>query len=183
MKEKTFDLMRMLKEQEELDNKFKEKKGEHKEYSVEDNLLAVLTELGETSQSGKKFWCYWKNNIEFNKNDFLEELSDYLHFFLSLINNIGDVNDIITFNKSFTPEQFNIFLEGKKVSRTMSLLNLFKFNFDEYLIYPIGICFIMEKFVYITNLLNEIDSNWEEFLEIHYKKYEKNTNERTKEDY
>lgn len=184
MVEKTFDLMRMLKEQEELDNKFKEKKGEHKEYTIENNLLALFTELGEISQEGKSIWCYWKNNINFKKDNFLEELSDYLHFFLSLINNIGDIDDISSYNETFTPEQFNkIVDESKKTSTTTSLLNLYKFNFDETMVYPIGICFIMEKFVHITNILNNIESSWSEFLEIHYKKYEKNTNDRTKEEY
>ena len=81
------NIKKMLKTQKELDAALFEKGG-LKEYPIEQIKTAYRVELGEALQEWKSF-KYWKKNkgiIDINK--LLEELSDCLHFALSLENEI-----------------------------------------------------------------------------------------------
>ena len=85
------NIKKMLKTQKELDAALFEKGG-LKEYPVEQIKTAYRVELGEALQEWKSF-KYWKKNkgiIDVNK--LLEELSDCLHFALSLENEIKNYN-------------------------------------------------------------------------------------------
>ena len=85
------NIKKMLKTQKELDAALFEKGG-LKEYPVEQIKTAYRVELGEALQEWKSF-KYWKKNkgiIDINK--LLEELSDCLHFALSLENEIKNYN-------------------------------------------------------------------------------------------
>ena len=85
------NIKKMLKTQKELDAALFEKGG-LKEYPIEQIKTAYRVELGETLQEWKSF-KYWKKNkgiIDINK--LLEELSDCLHFALSLENEIKNYN-------------------------------------------------------------------------------------------
>ena len=85
------NIKKMLKTQKELDTALFEKGG-LKEYPVEQIKTAYRVELGEALQEWKSF-KYWKKNkgiIDINK--LLEELSDCLHFALSLENEIKNYN-------------------------------------------------------------------------------------------
>ena len=85
------NIKKMLEAQKELDAALFEKGGS-KEYPVEQIKTAYRVELGEALQEWKSF-KYWKKNkgiIDINK--LLEELSDCLHFALSLENEIKNYN-------------------------------------------------------------------------------------------
>ena len=85
------NIKKMLKTQKELDAALFEKGG-LKEYPVEQIKTAYRVELGEALQEWRSF-KYWKKNkgiIDINK--LLEELSDCLHFALSLENEIKNYN-------------------------------------------------------------------------------------------
>ena len=85
------NIKKMLKAQKELDAALFEKGG-LKEYPIEQIKTAYRVELGEALQEWKSF-KYWKKNkgiIDINK--LLEELSDCLHFALSLENEIKNYN-------------------------------------------------------------------------------------------
>ena len=85
------NIKKMLKTQKELDAALFEKGG-LKEYPIEQIKTAYRVELGEALQEWKSF-KYWKKNkgiIDINK--LLEELSDCLHFALSLENEIKNYN-------------------------------------------------------------------------------------------
>ena len=85
------NIKKMLEAQKELDAALFEKGG-LKEYPIEQIKTAYRVELGEALQEWKSF-KYWKKNkgiIDINK--LLEELSDCLHFALSLENEIKNYN-------------------------------------------------------------------------------------------
>ena len=85
------NIKKMLEAQKELDAALFQKGG-LKEYPIEQIKTAYRVELGETLQEWKSF-KYWKKNkgiIDINK--LLEELSDCLHFALSLENEITNYN-------------------------------------------------------------------------------------------
>ena len=85
------NIKKMLKAQKELDAALFQKGG-LKEYPIEQIKTAYRVELGEALQEWKSF-KYWKKNkgiIDINK--LLEELSDCLHFALSLENEIKNYN-------------------------------------------------------------------------------------------
>ena len=85
------NIKKMLTTQKELDAALFEKGG-LKEYPIEQIKTAYRVELGEALQEWKSF-KYWKKNkgiIDINK--LLEELSDCLHFALSLENEIKNYN-------------------------------------------------------------------------------------------
>ena len=85
------NIKKMLKTQKELDAALFEKGG-LKEYPIEQIKTAYRVELGEALQEWKSF-KYWKKNkgiIDINK--LLEELSDCLHFALSLESEIKNYN-------------------------------------------------------------------------------------------
>nr|DAN63621.1 MAG TPA: dUTPase [Herelleviridae sp.] len=188
---KGFDLLRMLKEQEDLDNEFQKKEGRPRDMTDGSNLLALLVEVGETVQEDKVDWNYWKNNCDFNKNKFLEEMSDVLHFFLTFIRLKGNIKDIEKKIDLFNVDTFYKALEDNteesmfvnKPNLVFSFLNLFKFDYTDTEVINITTFEVFMKFVYITNIFQYLSITWEEFLEVHYKKFEKNLNERTKESY
>ena len=85
------NIKKMLEAQKELDAALFQKGG-LKEYPIEQIKTAYRVELGEALQEWKSF-KYWKKNkgiIDINK--LLEELSDCLHFALSLENEIKNYN-------------------------------------------------------------------------------------------
>ena len=188
---KDFNLLKMLKEQEDLDKEFEKKEGRPRDMTEEGNLVALQVEIFEATQSAKKYWNYWKNNCKFDKNDFLEEMSDVLHFFLTFIRLKGNLQDIERKIEAFKTETFLKALEEdtedsvfeKRPSLEFSILNLAKFEFTGTYVKSISTFNIFVKFIYITNIFKYLGCTWEEFLEIHYKKYEKNMKERTKEEY
>ena len=94
------NIKKMLEAQKELDAALFQKGG-LKEYPIEQIKTAYRVELGEALQEWKSF-KYWKKNkgiIDINK--LLEELSDCLHFALSLENEIKNYN-----YKEVTEEEF-----------------------------------------------------------------------------
>lgn len=188
---KNFDLLRMLKEQEDLDNEFQKKEGRPRDMTDGSNLLALLVEVGETVQEDKVDWNYWKNNCKLEKDKFLEEMSDVLHFFLTFIRLKGNIKDIEKKIDLFNVDTFHKALEDNteesmfvnKPNLVFSFLNLFKFNYTDTEVSNISTFEVFMKFIYITNIFQYLDITWEEFLKVHYKKFEKNLNERTKESY
>ena len=83
MAEQYFNLEKLLENQRNLDNKFKEKMGFDK---IDTALIkiAYLDEVGELIHELKPLWCYWKKaQKEVDKQRVLEELADCLHFALS----------------------------------------------------------------------------------------------------
>ena len=94
------NIKKMLEAQKELDSALFQKGG-LKEYPIEQIKTAYRVELGEALQEWKSF-KYWKKNkgiIDINK--LLEELSDCLHFALSLESEIKNYN-----YKEVTEEEF-----------------------------------------------------------------------------
>jgi dimeric dUTPase (all-alpha-NTP-PPase superfamily) len=66
-----------------LDDEIKKEFG-LKEIPLNKIRVAFYTELGETYQACKKYWCWWKRTCkEVDRADLLEELADCLHFALS----------------------------------------------------------------------------------------------------
>lgn len=176
----------MIERQKYLDSKFNVKgfiKIKRDKYR---NLIAMMTELGEVSQSAKKFWCYWKVKCEFNKLDFLEELSDYLHFLLTHIYTTIEIKDedLSLFNSQINKELEN-FTEIRRKEQTFdnALLYLNLPITYELAGFDIDIKDIYTLFIAITALIVDSGSNWKEFLEIHHNKFLKNLNERIKESY
>ena len=90
------NIKKMLKSQKELDAALFEKGG-LKEYPIEQIKTAYRVELGEALQEWKSF-KYWKKNkgiIDINK--LLEEIADWLHFALSLEDEIRNYNYEVVF--------------------------------------------------------------------------------------
>ena len=94
------NIKKMLKTQKELDAALFQKGGLN-EYPVEQIKTAYSVELGEPLQERKSFKSWKKNKGIIDINKLLEELSDCLHFALSLENEIKNYN-----YKEVTEEEF-----------------------------------------------------------------------------
>lgn len=162
-----FDIEELLRRQKLLDNKF-DKKETIRKRELRLIRLAYHTELGEFLQEVKSEWNYWKNSCKaINKQRALEELSDMLHFSLSYVNNdhfdsrIG--NNDIRFRKKILEEQ--------------------KYSFTELIDFLTSLYNNAEHFANILLIAEHLGATQEEFLKVHHKKWIKNMNERTKEEY
>lgn len=186
------NILELIDRQILLDDKFNEKNKNNSSLRPRNRvntLIALNTELGEITQDTKKYWNYWKVNCKFNKEHTLEEISDYLHFLLQhiysdnkLFKEIENRNDELNVTLEKHIEEL---LKNRKKEQNIenSLLFLalpivyefvgFKFEIDE----------VFQLFSAITVILDEINSNWQEFLKIHHSKFELNYYERTKENY
>lgn len=186
------DILELINRQKLLDEKFNEKNKNNSKLKPRNRvntLIALNTELGEVMQDTKGKWNFWKVNCMFNKEHTLEEVSDYLHFLLQhiysddgLFKEIENRNDELNVTLEKHIEEL---LKNRKKEQNIenSLLFLtlpivyelvgFKFEIEE----------VFQLFSAITVILDEIGSNWQEFLKIHHSKFELNYYERTKEDY
>lgn len=191
---KEIDLLELIERQKMLDDKFNEKNKNNKNLKKRNKvntLIALGTELGETNQEGKEHWCYWKNNCEFHKDRFLEELSDYLHFLLQHTYSIDSIYEDIKENNVeynlLLNKNIEIYSNKKEKPEGANIENSLFYLYTPIAFELCGIEFsslyVRGIFNAITSILYEIDSNWIEFLKIHHKKFELNYYERTKEDY
>ena len=189
---KKVDILELINRQKLLDEKFKEKNKNNSELKPRNKvntLIALNTELGEVMQDTKGKWNFWKINCKFDKEHTLEEISDYLHFLLQhiysdneLFKEIESRNDEL--NATFEKHIEELLKNRKKeqnIENSLLFLALpiayelvgFRFEVEE----------VFQLFSAITVILDELDSNWNEFLKVHHKKFELNYYERTKEDY
>ncbi len=186
------DILELINRQKLLDEKFNEKNKNNSKLRLRNRvntLIALNTELGEVMQDTKGRWNFWKINCKFNKEHTLEEISDYLHFLLQyiysdneLFKEIESINDElnITFEKHIE-KLLKDRKEEQNIENSLLFLALpisyelvgFKFEIEE----------VFQLLSALTVILDELDSNWEEFLKIHHKKFELNYYERTKEEY
>lgn len=186
------DILELVNRQKMLDKKFDEKNKNNSKLKPKDGvttLIALNTELGEVMQDTKSEWNSWKINCKLDKEHTLEEISDYLHFLLQhiysddeLFKEIESRNDEL--NATLEKHIENLLKNRKKeqnIKNSLLFLALpiayelvgFKFEVEE----------VFQLFSAITVILDELDSNWEEFLKVHHKKFELNYYERTKESY
>ena len=157
------DFEELLKRQALLDKKFKEKKSIN-ERDKQGTLIAYYTELGELFQELKEKWCWWKNGTNFpDKQATLEELSDAFHFYLSYLN---------YFDKKY--KIGNLENVKNKISNLKNAL---------YILTKMEEKSVEEMLGAILIIAENVNSNEKEFLEIHHKKFLKNLNIRTKENY
>ena len=189
---KKVDILELINRQKLLDEKFKEKNKNNSELKPRNKvntLIALNTELGEVMQDTKSKWNFWKINCKFDKEHTLEEISDYLHFLLQhiysdneLFKEIENRNDEL--NVTFEKHIEELLKNRKKeqnIENSLLFLALpiayelvgFRFEIEE----------VFQLFSAITVILDELDSNWNEFLKVHHKKFELNYYERIKEDY
>lgn len=186
------DILELINRQKMLDEKFNEKNKNNSKLRPRNRvntLIALNTELGEVMQDTKGKWNFWKVNCKFDKEHTLEEISDYLHFLLQhiysddeLFKEIENRNDElnVTLEKHIEKLLENR-KEGQNIENSLLFLALpvayelvgFKFEVEE----------VFQLFSAITIILDEIDSDWREFLKYHHKKFELNYYKRTKEDY
>jgi dUTP diphosphatase len=186
------DILELVNRQKLLDEKFNEKNKNNSKLRPRNRvntLIALNTELGEVMQDTKGKWNFWKINCKFDKEHTLEEISDYLHFLLQyiysddeLFKEIENRNDEL--NATFE-KHIEKLLENRKeeqnIENSLLFLSLpvayelvgFKFEIEE----------VFQLFSAITVILDELGSNWKEFLKVHHKKFELNYYKRTKEDY
>lgn len=175
---KQFDIDELLKRQSILDEKFDKKETIRKRDGGKIQI-AALTELGETTQELKSEWNYWKNSTkDYDKEKLLEELSDYLHFILSLTN----------YTKEKYKEEYNlnvnlietgVFVDKDNECIEFYLFKLSQFNyFGKMFRYELS-----EKIIFIKSILKTLNISLLEFLRIHHKVYLRNLGERTKENY
>jgi len=167
---KTFDIKELLRRQAMLDEKFKDKMGT-KEIDPNKIRVAYIDEVGEFIHELKPKWCYWKNNFkEMDKRKTLEELSDCMHFALSLKNNKK--------GQDFLSETvWSEFLGGAVVLSDKIEENLVQLS------NILNLEFLSIWFELVGKILENLDVSQEEFLKIHHEKWLKNMNERTKESY
>ena len=189
---KFVNLLELVERQKMLDEKFNEKNKNNSSLKPRNRintLIALNTELGEIMQETKKYWNYWKVNCEFDKERTLEEISDYLHFLLQHIYSNDELFKKIEsrnyeLNATFEKHIEELLKNRKKeqnIENSLLFLALpiayelvgFKFEIEE----------VFQLFSAITVILDDIGSNWHEFLKIHHKKFELNYYERTKESY
>lgn len=186
------DILELINRQKLLDKKFNEKNKNNSELrprNIVNTLIALNTELGEVMQDTKVKWNFWKINCKFNKENTLEEISDYLHFLLQhiysddeLYKEIENRNDELNVTlEKHIEELLKNRKEEQNIENSLLFLALpvayelvgFKFEIEE----------VFQLFSAITVILDELGSSWNEFLKIHHKKFELNYYERTKEDY
>ena len=186
------DILELINRQKLLDKKFNEKNKNNSELiprNKVNTLIALNTELGEVMQNTKSKWNFWKINCKFDKEHTLEEISDYLHFLLQHIYSNDELFKKIEsrnyeLNATFEKHIEELLKNRKKeqnIENSLLFLALpiayeivgFKFEIEE----------VFQLFSAITVILDELGSNWNEFLKIHHKKFELNYYERTKEDY
>ena len=167
---KTFDVKELLRRQAMLDEKFKDKMGT-KEIDPNKIRVAYIDEVGEFIHELKPKWCYWKNKFkEMDKRKTLEELSDCMHFALSLKNNKK--------GQDFLSETvWSEFLGGAVVLSDKIEENLIQLS------NILNLEFLSIWFELVGKILENLDVSQEEFLKIHHEKWLKNMNERTKESY
>lgn len=186
------DLLELVNRQKLLDEKFKEKNKnntELRERNRVNTLIALNTELGEIMQDTKIYWNYWKINCKFDKEHTLEEISDYLHFLLQFIYSNEELMKEVEerneeFNSTFN-KHIELLLKENRSEHNIenSLLYLSLPVSYELLGIKLEVNEIFQLFSALTVLINKIGSNWNEFLEVHHKKFELNYSERTKEVY
>lgn len=175
---KQFDIDELLKRQSILDKKFDKKETIRKRDGGKIQI-AVLTELGETTQELKSEWNYWKNSTkDYNKEKLLEELSDYLHFILSLTN----------YTKEKYKEEYNLNVNlietGVFVDKDSECIEFYLFKLSQFNYF--GKMFryeLSEKIIFIKSILKTLNISLLEFLRVHHKVYLRNLGERTKENY
>ena len=186
------DILELINRQKLLDKKFNEKNKNNSELRPKNKvntLIALNTELGEVMQNTKSKWNFWKINCKFDKEHTLEEISDYLHFLLQHIYSNDELFKKIEsrnyeLNATFEKHIEELLKNRKKeqnIENSLLFLALpiayeivgFKFEIEE----------VFQLFSAVTVILDELGSNWNEFLKIHHNKFELNYYERTKEDY
>ena len=189
---KKVDILELINRQKMLDEKFNEKNKNNsklKPRNKVNTLIALNTELGEVMQDTKGKWNFWKVNCKFDKEHTLEEISDYLHFLLQHIYSDNELFKEIESRKDELNVTFEKHIEEllknrkkeQNIENSLLFLTLpiayelvgFKFEIEE----------VFQLFSAITGILNELGSDWEEFLKVHHKKFELNYYERTKQNY
>ena len=157
MAEQYFNLEKLLENQRNLDNKFKEKMGLDK---IDTDLIkiAYLDEVGELIHELKPLWCYWKKSQkEVDKQRVLEELADCLHFALSYeLNRLEDEPGLEEWNGSIGISRENI------INMLPSIIHIF---------------------YHIIYLLNNLEYTIEEFYQVYEQVLENNNTVRTQNNY
>lgn len=170
---KKFDIEELLKRQAMLDEKFDEKKTVNVR-TIKGIQVALITEIGELSQELKSKWNYWKNSTgKFNKLKVLEELSDVLHFYLSYINAKDEETKgkVIPFLDEFLVEYNKKDLSARSLEDILLVLSDFKILTENKVLGS------------VLAVSDHAGATEEEFLQVHHRKWLKNMNERTKEEY
>lgn len=184
---KNFDVKELLKRQKELDLLFENKKTFNPK-TRETIVTALYVELAELAQELKPLWNHWKISVkEINKRKTLEELSDVLHFILSLRNFLinNNTKKEITTAKEYKKkvELFKKRLEEKR-KRDKNVISFLINDIFYYVdVIDLGGNQFDETIVRLMIILSEINVSIEEFLQVHHEVFLRNANIRTKETY
>ena len=184
---KEFDAKELLKRQKELDLLFENKKTFNPK-TRETIVTALCVELAELAQELKPLWNHWKISVkEIDKRKTLEELSDVLHFTLSLKNFFinDNIKNEITTAKEYK-KKVGIF-KKRLEKRRKTDKNVISFLINGIFYYVDDIDFWGNQFdeiiVRLMVILSEINVSIEEFLQVHHEVFLRNANVRTKETY
>ena len=184
---KEFDVKELLKRQKELDLLFENKKTFNLK-TRETIVTALYVELAELAQELKPLWNRWKISVkEIDKRKTLEELSDVLHFILSLKNFLSNDNikKEITTAKEYKKkvELFKKRLEERR-KRDKNVISFLINDIFYYVdVIDLGGNQFDEIIVRLMVILSEINVSIEEFLQVHHEVFLRNANVRTKEIY
>ena len=164
---KELDFLELLKRQQMLDEKFKEKMGLDE---LDGDLIniAYLDEVGEFIHELKPLWCYWKKEKkQIDKQRVLEELSDCFHFYLSYM--LVDNEYIMSETLDYVISRYN-----------HKNLYLAIWRYSELLIF---LCDIHEFSMILEFALEKLGYTLQEFLEVHHQVWLRNMEIRTGDDY
>ena len=161
---KDFDFEEMLERQKALDKKFDEKKTV-RERTLKRTYISTFCEMGEVFQETKDKWNHWKNSTSpIDKDRTLEEMSDFLHFYLTYFYSEKTLKI-----GGLTPEEY-----ATTILEIEDALVIFTKFFEVPANKILGAILVVCK---------EIKADKQEFLQVHHKKWLKNWNVRTKEEY
>lgn len=161
---KIMELTELHRRQALLDEKFEAKECEN-ERTADALIIAYFDEFGELSHELKSKWNWWKKiNPKPFREKVLEEMSDVLHFYLSWLK-------IEDFWKKGSLEIYDYANQIKDLKHALVTLTRLE---TEPARKMLGAMLI---------IANSVGASEQDFLEVHHKKWLKNLNVRTKDDY
>lgn len=161
---KIMELTELHRRQALLDERFKAKECEN-ERTADALIIAYFDEFGELSHELKSKWNWWKKiNPKPFRAKVLEEMSDVLHFYLSWLK-------IEDFWKKGSLEIYDYANQIKDLKHALVTLTRLE---TEPARKMLGAMLI---------IANSVGASEQDFLEVHHKKWLKNLNVRTKDDY
>jgi dUTP diphosphatase len=161
---KDFDFEEMIERQKELDKKFDEKKT-IRERTLKRTYISTFCEMGELFQETKDEWNSYKNSTTpINKERTLEEMADFLHFYLSYFYSEKTLKV-----GGLSPEEY-----ATTIPDFEDALVIFTKFFETPANKIFGAMLVVCK---------KVNASKQEFLEVYHKKWLKNWNVRTKEEY